>query len=319
MPTLDPKMYRQPAECVLKIINGTGIGHVYPVFIGSPLIIGKGASCDVLLEVLTDNISHKHARLTARGDSYFLENLSQSHSVVVNNRAVDEKLLIEGERFQIDDITFLLEPPEFEFPKEQKKKKAGLKAGLAGFSGKKITLRRVLSLVLSLFLLLLVVIFLGKGEKEENITSEDSLPAQQQPQKKQAPQQKETRKESEAKATPKEVRPKEADRKKADEYFRKGMFFYENNDPKNAILFWRKAVALVPRHDRALTWLEKAEAELDSTIEEHYQSGLKALKYMRTDDAVKEFEIILDMALDGKDFRVTGARQQLQDLRQKQK
>ncbi len=316
MPTLDPKMYSQPAECALKIINGAGTGSVYPLFIGSSLTIGKAKSCDVFLEVLTDKVSHKHARLTAAGDSYLLENLSQSHPLIVNNHPIDKDHLLAGERFQIHDITFLLEPPEFEFPRQQKGKKAGEKKS----SGKKLTLRWLLSIALLLSLFWLFFLVLGEGEDEEAGTSQGASQIGERPLKgKEGESHREKPEESgDVKIRPEGWGKENTDPEKSREangYFRQGKFFYENGNLKSAILHWRKATALVPQHEQAQTWLERTEDELDKVIERHYQDGLKALKYMRTEDAIREFEIVEKLALDKEDQRAIGARQRLQDLR----
>jgi hypothetical protein len=105
-----------------------------------------------------------------------------------------------------------------------------------------------------------------------------------------------------------------ADKNASEEKFRKGMFFYDNNQLKNAILSWQTALALNPDHHRAATWMERAKGELDQKINDHYRNGLKAKKYMRIKEAANEFRTVLELCLDNRDERYLGSQEQLNSL-----
>lgn len=347
MATIHPDLYKRPAQCALKIISGQGAGNVYPIFTNESLTIGKDENCTIYLDTLSEKISYKHARLTAKEKHYLLENLSQANPTSVDNQPIDEIKLTKGQKFQIDDIIFSLEVPVFSHRQNKSSYQKGLPKNLLKF----------FLIGLLIVLLMFFSIMLFRGNEPDKKPSDDSGAlgeiSSEGPRKAEAATE-EVNQEKQISANTAEVQLNnnvvgpastkqsnmlssgsnmqvtasrkempsqnlindnvQKDKGAVEEKFREGMFFYENNNLKNAIFAWQKALILDPQHRRADAWMARAQGELDEKIDVHYRKGLRAKKYMRNIEAASEFRTVIELSIDKQNGRYIGAIEQLKSL-----
>ena len=109
-----------------------------------------------------------------------------------------------------------------------------------------------------------------------------------------------------------------SDAKKASQdHFRQGRFFYNTGNLEKAVEEWNRAYTLDPENQSARKMLLRAEQELDEQIDAHYRRGLKAKKYMRYQDAINEFKLVVKWCRDTQDERYLDAKKQLEELKDK--
>jgi pSer/pThr/pTyr-binding forkhead associated (FHA) protein len=65
----------------------------------SPLVIGRGASCD--LQVVDAKISRRHCQLSEHDGQWHLEDLGSRNKTWMGLEAVDNVLLSDGDQFRI--------------------------------------------------------------------------------------------------------------------------------------------------------------------------------------------------------------------------
>ena len=107
------------------------------------------------------------------------------------------------------------------------------------------------------------------------------------------------------------------DKRKADEHFRKGIFFYDTGKLKKAIDEWECALVLDHSNLHAKKWLLRAEEELDTLIDKHYRRALTNSKYMRYSEAISDFRIVIELSRNINDERFVHAKTKLRELKQK--
>jgi tetratricopeptide (TPR) repeat protein len=88
----------------------------------------------------------------------------------------------------------------------------------------------------------------------------------------------------------------DAERNQANQHFRQGMFFYETGKLLRALDEWTQAINSYPDHPDARVWYLKAEQELEQEARLHYQNAILHYKYMRFDEAAREFKIVLQLS-----------------------
>ncbi|MEZ6062387.1 MAG: FHA domain-containing protein [Planctomycetaceae bacterium] len=73
---------------------------------GDALTIGRHESCDVVIQ--SPSVSRHHARITAEGSRYFVEDLGSRNGTILNGRAISRKTpLSNGDRLEVSTLPFV--------------------------------------------------------------------------------------------------------------------------------------------------------------------------------------------------------------------
>jgi diguanylate cyclase (GGDEF)-like protein len=87
----------------LVIIYGDDLGRRIPLG-DEPTVIGRSSKCDVQIE--QESVSRNHARIWRQNGEYVLRDLGSTNGTYVNDQAIDEVLLRDGDRIQIGRTIF---------------------------------------------------------------------------------------------------------------------------------------------------------------------------------------------------------------------
>lgn len=85
------------------IVERAGKVECVTPFRGAELIVGRGASCDLVLA--TAGVSRRHARFVRTGDSFRVLDLGSANGLRVNGERATERVLQVGDVVAIDDFT----------------------------------------------------------------------------------------------------------------------------------------------------------------------------------------------------------------------
>lgn len=98
---LDDALLRQKEQKArrpwLEVIHGDSSGNMYGL--EGPLVIGRGAGCEVRIE--TPGVSRRHALVAHRHGSIFIEDLSSRNGTYVNGQRVTLRRLRDGDKIQV--------------------------------------------------------------------------------------------------------------------------------------------------------------------------------------------------------------------------
>jgi diguanylate cyclase (GGDEF)-like protein len=92
-----------PGSSCLVIIYGEDIGRRIPL--GSePLVIGRSAKCDVVIE--QESVSRNHARIAHDGRGYVVQDLGSTNGTYVNDVLIDRSSLRDGDQIKVGRTIF---------------------------------------------------------------------------------------------------------------------------------------------------------------------------------------------------------------------
>jgi diguanylate cyclase (GGDEF)-like protein len=94
---------RDPLTAFLVVIYGSELGKRIPLG-QQPLECGRSPQCGLPLD--DEAISRRHARFSWDGTSYVVADLGSTNGTLVNDVAVKEKSLLDGDRIQIGHAIF---------------------------------------------------------------------------------------------------------------------------------------------------------------------------------------------------------------------
>jgi tetratricopeptide (TPR) repeat protein len=269
----------------LIVLEGPEKGKKIDLAPGRKYIVGRGEDCDIRIDAADKTVSRKHAALEASIRQVTIENLSAANPVLLKGKPIQKAALKDTGQFRIGATLYAV-------------KKSGAPEAAAEKAGGKSTpsLRLVLIAVLAIMGLFFAFIILS-GDDPPPVT-ETGMDMMTRPVSDELPPPGtatfETRREPKGPG----LSVSAADRQKADEHFRKGMFFYDTGNIARAVAEWNRAVVLNPDHPDAQTWFLRAEKELAETVKTHYQNAMLHYKYMRYDDAAHEFRLVIELSRD---------------------
>lgn len=247
------------------------------------LTIGRDEMSGLPLEPDDTSASRRHAGLSVDGTTVTVTDLGSTNGVFVNGVRVEQAVLAPGDELRLGHAVLVIEsgPQPDSAP------------GIAPASAPKASGRRrgrsKTRLLLLLVLLAGLLFLLGLG-----ICSKREAPQ---------PALSESGKEEPAAASSTDALGASAAQapapgpetvEKANDFFRQGMFFYNNKQLALAIGEWEKAMALDPRNAHTAKWLARAESERDQLLDKYYREGVTALKYARLDEAKTAFRFVLE-------------------------
>jgi tetratricopeptide (TPR) repeat protein len=298
----DKTVYKKPAPCRVKIIKGIDKGKEFPLYLHEKYTIGRGKDCEILIDGNDKKASRKHALLSVEEQRYVLENLSETNPTIVKGKRIDRTVLKKRGRFQVGSTVLMLEPYERKGPPAKK----GLK------------FLRITAVFVVILAVILVFVYSRTNQPQtEQSTEVPRIDGDKE--KGNGEKKNETERNNRAikPYPPKSGEPIDistADREKADEHFRNGRFFFDAGKLLRAIEEWDQALELDRNHRNAKKWRQKAEAALEKSIDEHYKSALRAVKYMRYQEAIHELKIVIRLSRNQEDYRYINAVKQLEEL-----
>ncbi|MCA9071382.1 MAG: PAS domain S-box protein, partial [Planctomycetaceae bacterium] len=93
---------RSPVAPTLSILRGLKAGRIYEL-LGDSISIGRNSKCDLVLP--DEVVSRNHARLRARSDGIYLEDLHSRNGTFINGRRVDQPTkLQDGDYIQVYEL-----------------------------------------------------------------------------------------------------------------------------------------------------------------------------------------------------------------------
>jgi tetratricopeptide (TPR) repeat protein len=298
---IDKASYKRPAKYGLRVVKGFSAGKTYPLYQGQDQIIGKASDCHITIESMSAKISFKHANLREDKGRFFIDNLSQTAELRIggkkNIKSVEVK---KGQRITIGDHQFTLVPFE----------------ALFAAPGSSRILKILLFTGIGLILFTLFTIMLSDDpqpeKRPENPISaplterptDDPTLRQVQPGD-DLPEVKE--KEKEAAVSPEKIRTSE-------DLYRQGLFHYESTNYRKAIQAWEQALVHNPAHANASDRLKRTRDELKALVKEYLANAELQVRLMKTEEARKLFEIVLELVPDENDSRHIEAAQKLDAL-----
>lgn len=289
---------RMEGVCVLRITEGIGRGKTFHLQCSRQYTIGRAKECEITIGEEDRNASRRHALLTVEKGRVFLKNLSKTNPTIVDGKGVDKVDLGNGSQFQVGNTVFTVEGRDEAASKMRKylSKPVAIAGGLVLIS------------------VAVIMLFMGESTPPENAKPPIAL------------EEGEVEKPSEGPifpekgSVPRQGLPEEpisipsGDKEKANEHFRKGMFFYDAAKLGKAIDEWDQTLVLNRNHAHARKWLLRAEDELEDMINEHYQSALVNKKYMRYAEAIRDFRIVVELSRNKGDERYINSAKQLEEL-----
>ena len=88
-----------PNAYALRFISGKYQGGEFPLPTSGEIVIGRSSELDMVL--VEDMVSRRHAKITAKGDELFLQDLGSTNGSFVNGEKVERARLEEGDRVLI--------------------------------------------------------------------------------------------------------------------------------------------------------------------------------------------------------------------------
>lgn len=294
-----PELYK------LIVLQGPDRGKEFQLEPGREYTVGRAEDCHIRMDASDKTVSRQHARLKATAGNIRIENLSTANPVQVKGKSIQTSALKHKGQFRIGETLFVFE------------QKGGRASSATGLPNKKILVFAGLGLA---FLMLLLVIFTGGGEKSaQKEAGQNEIGASQSDIKETSPAAQAT--ETSPGATVADTPPpvtgltvSPEDMKIADQHFRQGMFFYDTGNLSRAVEEWNRAVVLYPDHPDARVWFLRAERELEEQAKTHYQNAMMHYKYMRYDDAAHEFRLVVELSRNKTGDQYVNALKTLKEL-----
>lgn len=142
---LVPDGYGSPRHAYAVILSGQATGSMIRLKLGTN-IIGRGSSCDIVLD--DAGVSRRHARLSLRPNGLvILEDLSSTNGTFVGSDRIEKVELNDGDRFQLGDATLLKFSftDEFEESFQRSLHAAATIDGLTGVANRESFAKRLVS------------------------------------------------------------------------------------------------------------------------------------------------------------------------------
>ena len=282
----------------LKIIEGIAKGKIYLLYGSQKYTIGRAKDCEIIIDQKDKSVSRRHAILTVGKSKVILENMSETNPTILNNKKIKKITINKGDQFQVGSTVLELE---------------GCNDGVYTShkpSTKSIRIAALLILTLAVaFLIYMIKLYPSNFSKHYVDIKEEERPKESEIL---VSEHKENN--TDRLSSDKVADVLTDDKRKANEHFRKGLFFYDTGKLKKAIDEWERAIVLDQGHPHAKKWLIRAEDELDILINDHYKRALTNSKYMRYSEAINEFRIVIELSRNKNDERYVNSKKYLKEL-----
>lgn len=326
-----------PERLGLKIIEGPERGKVFNVSEPGGYIIGRGDDCDIALNIENKQASRKHARLVVTLDSARVVDLGSANGVwLKDGERVKEAVLSPGVEFRIGDNLLALENyGDFDPEVTQYARPVRGRSETGWFSSRVRIVVYAIALVLVLFFFYSMLTGKGKKGREAEApkppaqgelrqaptptptpmpTAKTPTPPPRETQAPTATPPPSTAIPTAAPTMAPDAAHGEAHPEKAQEHFRQGMFFYRTGKLRRALDEFDAAYRLDTANESTRKWVLRVEKELDGEIDKHYRQAILAVKYLRYDEARREFKLVMQWVRDPEDERYRTAAQNLAEL-----
>lgn len=272
----------------LIVLEGSEKGKEIDLAPGKKYIMGRGEDCDIRMDAADKTVSRKQATLEVSPKQVVVENLSAANPVLVKGKPTQKTALKDKEQFRISKALYAI------------KKSGSLAAPAKKTHGKNPLFMRLVLIAALLVMGLFLAIIIMSGDDPPQVADTgvdmmtrpvaDELPPLA-PLDTKMPETGRTRNNLGLSVSGTDIQ-------KANEHFRKGMFFYDTGNIARAVTEWNRAVVLYPDHPDAQNWFLRAEKELAEKVKTHFQNGMLHYKYMRYNDAAQEFRLVVELSRD---------------------
>ncbi len=277
----------------LTVLKGRNTGKSVDLEANREYVIGRSEECDICIDPSDKMVSRKHVLLKVETNNIILENLSRTNPVQVKGKPVTRLPLKPKNKFQLGETVFILQTPAAASTSFKPDKKMLVVAGL-----------------ITLSMLLLVILLTGKKDSGHQPLSV-TRPAPGDSNLSQSPSADNDSDISNISGMNVSAR----DREKAGQHFRQGLFFYDTGNILRAVDEWERALSLNPEHADARLWFLKAERELEEAVKDHYQKAIIHHKYMRYDQALYEFKMVVELSRNKNSDQYKSALRYIDELR----
>jgi len=294
----DKGKFKTPPLYILKIIEGIDKGKRFILYGSKKYTVGRAKDCEIIIDHKDKTASRRHAIMTVEKSKVILENLSETNPTILNHKKIKKITIIKGDQFQVGSTVLELE---------------GYNDGVhASHKSSSKSFRIAACLVLIIAVASLIYI----TKYSPSNTSKNSIDIKEEERKGQSEIAVSAHKEHtiDQPNLEKVVDVPIADKKRANEHFRKGIFFYDAGKLKKAIDEWDRAILLDQTHPHAKKWLIRAEDEIDKLVKKHYQRALINSKYMRYNEAINEFRIVIELSRNKYDESYLNSMKKLKEL-----
>ena len=300
----DATKYKIPSAWVLKITEGFDKGKILPLYSQQQYTIGRASDCEIVIDKRDKRTSRRHALLTVEKRVLTIENLSKTNPIIIDGKKIVKISLKKGGQFQLGSTVFMIES----YGDNER-----------SLSSKRLKLMGIAAGIILIFIATLVIITkeppsqkaleppealkpsVGSRKLEHENKTANELSAHE-----------EDTIDEPSSGKPANVRA--ADSEKTNAHFRKGIFFYDAGKLKKAIDEWDRVLIIDPAHLNAKKWLLRAEDELETLINKHYQRALLHSKYMQYGNAISEFRTVVELSRSKDDERYQNSVKQLKEL-----
>ncbi|HXH74366.1 MAG TPA: FHA domain-containing protein [Bacteriovoracaceae bacterium] len=248
----------------LVCLTGASKGESY-VLMGNRIVIGRSEKADIRLN--DTKSSREHAEITKVGENWVVTDLGSQNGIVVNDKKVTQKSLIESDKLIIGQTVF-------KFVKVEVTAKKVIKESPEEAGDKKKTMVPILVMVI----LLLAFFFMGDDkkveqagrEKRSNSNAQDVTSEYVELERRKAKENKEAK-------------------SKLNGIYQRGLREFREGNYYRAIHEFNLALIIMPGDSQAEFYLRKTKEELDNQIEDNMVKAQReegALKYQH---AIKNY------------------------------
>lgn len=297
----------------LLIVSGSGQEKTVNLIEGQEYILGRSETAEISLDDV--KASRRHASLKYGQGAWTVQDLDSTNGVFVGNERIHSSLLQPGSVFRIGQTVFSLQQ-DLPYQSGRTVQAGATKGGRPGW------FFPVLGGIL-----ILVGCFLAYGVLQQSVSEkkpeESAVGVIVKPPEDitfYAPKKKTdiTIDEDEIASLP-QASGRQSDKNTAAsrEHYRMGLLFYDSGHLKKAIDEWDVALAHDSSNSLVIKKLARALKELDYEVGQHYRSGKMHMKYLRFQEAEREFMIVAELARNKDDERVVDSVKQLEIIQNK--
>lgn len=312
------------ASVNLLIVSGSGREKTVQLTEGRQYVIGRSDTADINLDDV--KASRRHAVLSCSGGQWAVHDQGSTNGVYVGNERISSQALHPGGMFRIGQTVFSLQP--------ERGASVGVAPGRAASVGQKSSGRPGWFFPVLGGLLVVIVCFIGFAVLRQSVPESPEI----QPPPKNGDldqagggitlQPPEEINFYDPNAEPVADEPKSPqsssvgsekgkDKTKSREHYRMGLLFYDSGHLKKAIDEWDLALAFDSSNSLVIKKLARALKELDYEVGQHYRTGKMHMKYLRHQEAEREFMIVVELARNKNDERYVDSLKQLEIIQNK--
>jgi pSer/pThr/pTyr-binding forkhead associated (FHA) protein len=112
---LNPHLARmRRGACAEVAVLGTSNARRYPLPADGQIVIGRGSTCDIVLDEV--QISRNHAAIRCDGKHFTVQDLGSQNGIVIDGKRVDRGELAFGAQFMVGRTTLVLLKPDAPMP-----------------------------------------------------------------------------------------------------------------------------------------------------------------------------------------------------------